>query len=228
MNPIWTVRKRRLARWARQHGVEVPKGYRVATPTCGFACKELIRRVERKAFGPSHVTGVWSKRLGLLVKPRLTRRQRAVQVAKSQIGVKETPANSNSGPKVREYQSTTGAYNAPWCASYVNWVWRQVGVTIEGVNMAYCPSIVAAARANRNGLTVVSRSEAVPGDMPCFDWQRDGISDHIGILTTRVAADGSFKSVEGNTSVGNDSNGGAVMLRDRNARDVQVFVRVTK
>ena len=226
MNPVWIVRKRRLARWARENGVEVPKGLKPGWPRCGAACRELIRRVERKAFGPAHVSGVWSKRLATLVAPRLSKRQMVVRTAKAEVGVTEHPAGSNSGPRVREYQSTTGAYNEPWCASFVTWCWREVGIRLDGFNTAYCPSWVQTARAGRSGLSVVSRSAARPGDAALYDWGRDGTSDHIGILTTRVAADGSFKAVEGNTAVGNESNGGAVMVRDRNATSVLVFVRV--
>ena len=226
MNPVWIVRKRRMVKWARAHGVEVPKGLNVAWPHCGAACRELIRRIERKVFGAGQVSGVWSKRLALLVQPRLSKREQALRVAKAEIGVTEHPAGSNDGKRVREYQSTTGAYRQPWCASFQNWVLRQVGVRIDHVNMAYCPSIVDAARAGRDGLRVVSVADALPGDWALFDWARDGVSDHIGMLATRVAADGSFRSVDGNTSIsGSQSNGGAVLLRDRNESQVLVFVR---
>lgn len=226
MNPVWIVRKKRLRAWARAHGVDVPAGLNVATPVCGDACHELIRRVERRAFGPEQISGVWSARLGALVKPQRSLQQRVVGVAQKEVGVKEHPANSNDGPRVREYQRTTGAYKAPWCASFVTWCFAQAGKRLEGFNTAYCPSWVEAAKAGRNSLRVVSRQEAKPGDCCLFDWQRDGTSDHIGILTSRVSADGDFTSVEGNTSYGNDSNGGQVMVRQRNARDVLVFVRV--
>lgn len=228
MNPVWIIRKKRMKRWALAHGVEVPKGLRVASPTCGAACRELIRRIEKKAFSPTQASGVWSERLALLVAPRVTTRERVVRVALAEVGVTEHPAGSNSGKRVREYQATTGAYNAPWCASFVTWCWLQVGIRLDGFNTAYCPSWVQTARAGRCGLSVVARSEAMPGDMALYDWGKDGTSDHIGILTTRVATDGSFKACEGNTAGdgGDQSNGGAVMVRDRNASSVLVFVRV--
>jgi hypothetical protein len=199
---------------------------RVASPRCGDACRELIRRIERKAFAPTQASGVWSDRLALLVAPRLTTRQRVVRVAVAEVGVKEHPADSNRGKRVDEYTATTGTPGQPWCAAFVTWVWLQCGVRLEGYNTAYCPSWVQTARAGRCGLSVVSRSEAMPGDMALYDWGKDDTSDHIGILTTRVDADWAFKACEGNTAVGNDSNGGAVMIRDRNASSVLVFVRV--
>lgn len=226
VNPAWIIRKRRMVAWAKAHGVSVPKGLRVAAPTCGPACVALIRAIETKAFGPLSVTGKWSERMARLVAPAKSVRERAVSVAVTQIGVKEQPADSNDGPKVREYQATTGAYRAPWCASFVTWCFKQAGKRLDGFNTAYVPSWRDAARAGRNGLTVVSKADAGPGDCALFDWGGDGTPDHIGFLTSPVDASGAFHTIEGNTSFGNDSNGGEVMRRDRNAAQVLVFVRV--
>lgn len=231
MNPAWIVRKRRLVAWAKKNGVEVPKGLRVGWPSNGEASRELIRRVERKAFGPSQVSGVWSKRLEMLVAPRETLEDRVVKVALAEVGVKEHPAGSNDGPRVREYQKTTGAYRAPWCASFVTWAFAQSGKRLEGWNLAYCPSWVQAMKAGRGG-RVVRAADARPGDVCLFDWQRDGVSDHIGILTSVVDSAGNFRSVEGNTSPAgvnaSQSNGGMVCHRERNARDVLIFARVSQ
>lgn len=228
MNPVHVVRKRRLAAWAKKNGVAIPEGFRVSTPTFGSPARELVRRIERKAFGPEQVSGRWSKRLGDLVKPRETLQDRVVRIASREVGVTESPAGSNDGPRVREYQRTTGAYAAPWCASFVTWALGEAGKRLEGFNTAYCPSWVDAARAGRNSLRVIRAADARPGDVVLFDWQRDGTSDHIGILTTGVDSSGDFRSVEGNTSVaGSQSNGGAVLIRPRNARDVLIFARVS-
>lgn len=218
-----------MVKWAKRHGVEVPVGLRVGVPTCGPSCKELIRRIERRAFGPEQVSGVWSKRLGHIVSPRLSVQERILKVASAEIGVTEHPAGSNSGPRVSQYQATTGAFRAPWCASFVNWVLWQVGIKIEGVNMAYCPSILAAAKALRGPLRVVSRADAGPADLALYGPNREGDPYHVGILTSRVAADGSFAAIEGNTSGAEhvDDNGGMVLRKQRNASQVQAFVRVT-
>lgn len=51
--------------------------------------------------------------------------RRIVSYARSQIGVTEVPLGSNWGPRVAMYQSVTGAYHAPWCVSFAQWVlWR--------------------------------------------------------------------------------------------------------
>lgn len=162
------------------------------------------------------------------LKSKATRdRQAALRAAVSQIGVSENPAGSNDGPKVHVYESTTGAYGQPWCGSFQTWCWREAGVALSGFNTAYCPSWVAAAHAGQHGLRVVSHSEAEAGDLALYDWQRDGVSDHIGIVESVQA--GGHTAIEGNTSttvVGSQSNGGCVARRDRSLADVSCYIRV--
>lgn len=49
-------------------------------------------------------------------------------VARPEVGVHEVPLGSNSGSRVRQYQSATGAYGAPWCVSFAQWVFKQAKV----------------------------------------------------------------------------------------------------
>jgi hypothetical protein len=69
--------------------------------------------------------------------------------------------------------------------------------------------------------------DPIPGDLVCFDWD-GGDYDHIGLYESGDVAQ--FTTVEGNTSVGNDSNGGQVMRRQRDiAQAYQItFVRVAE
>jgi hypothetical protein len=152
--------------------------------------------------------------------------ERVLNIEHGEIGVKESPAGTNSGPRVRVYQATTGAFFAAWCASF-QW-WALITAKFKGrgpINRAYCPSWVAAAYDNQGGLRVVSSRDARPGDYSLYDWDNDRVADHIGLLTTRVTL-GAFEAIEGNTAVGNDSNGGEVMRRQRSVSDVLCFIRV--
>jgi len=49
--------------------------------------------------------------------------------ARGWLGCVESPPGSNDGTCVNAIQSSTGAYNQPWCASYVFKVWQDAGVT---------------------------------------------------------------------------------------------------
>jgi peptidoglycan hydrolase-like protein with peptidoglycan-binding domain len=152
-------------------------------------------------------------------------RAKALTEARKHLGVKEFPAGSN---EVR-FSKWYGRGPGPWCAMFVSWCYVQAGskAFAKGVHYAYVPYIIQDGRAGRNGLAVTKTPLA--GDLVCFDWQGDGVYDHIGLFDKWLpAAEGSeWYSVEGNTAIGNDSNGGEVMRRHRErASSRPVFVRV--
>lgn len=62
------------------------------------------------------------------------------------------------------------------------------------------------------------------GDIVLFDFNHNGTSDHTGIVVS-VNKDGTITTIEGNTSTGNNCNGGAVMRRTRVKSNVNYFVR---
>jgi hypothetical protein len=70
------------------------------------------------------------------------------------------------------------------------------------------------------------RTTPLPGDIAIFNWD-GGVPDHIGIVEKYLGG-GQFQSVEGNTSLGNNSNGGEVMRRVRYLSQVDGFGRVVK
>lgn len=161
---------------------------------------------------------MWLRRRARLAaaKKTVTTRQKLLAKAITQIGVKENPVGSN-----RVLYSLWYGIIGPWCAMFCSWCSSQVG---SNFHYAYVPAVVQDARANRNGLRVVSYAEVLPGDFVCYDWERDGTADHIGVFEKKISST-TFSAIEGNTSVGNDSNGGEVMRRERDISLVQAFVR---
>jgi len=153
-----------------------------------------------------------------------TLRSQALAKAITQIGIKESPAYSNVTPYTKWYGMT-----GPWCAMFTTWSYEMVGDSpsfVKGKNYAYVPYIVNDARAGRNGLTVTS--SPVPGDLVCYDWERDGTFDHVGLFEGWMSGS-QFSAIEGNTATGNDSNGGQVMRRNRSTQSqTTVFVRVAE
>lgn len=152
-------------------------------------------------------------------------REKALSLALSFEGVKESPPNSN-----RVMFSNWYGLIGPWCAMFVTYCFVEAGSKAfrKGARWAYCPFMVNDARAQRNGLTVVPTANVQPGDIAMFDWQSDGISDHVGIVITPPNSKGAFKAVEGNTSISSNSDGGQVMIRERKTSQVQVFIRVVE
>ena len=144
-------------------------------------------------------------------------RLKVLAKAISQIGETEHPANSNIS-KFSKWYGVTG----PWCAMFVSWCIDQCGGKFH---YAYCPFILRDARAGVNGLRILKASEVKPGDGVLYDWEHNGVPDHVGFFE-RGNPSGAFVAVEGNTAVGNNSNGGIVMRRaDRVASEVAAFFR---
>lgn len=148
---------------------------------------------------------------------------KVVEFAITQIGVKESPANSN---KVLYndwfYNSKTYPASSAWCGTFVSYCLFMAGFKLPTIDylrgFAGCPFAV------RN-LKKWGRLVTVPqaGDVVFFDWQGDGVFDHTGIFENDLGG-GKFSSIEGNTGLTNDSNGGEVMRRTRSYK-TSIFVR---
>lgn len=155
-------------------------------------------------------------------------RQDIIFVANKEIGTKESPANSN----LQKYGAWYGLNGVAWCAEWVSWVFNEAGHPLPHIDtdkgFHYVPTIVNWATHN-NKLT----TDPQPGDIVCYDWQKgtpnetaeQRLSDHTGIFLRWVDRNaGTFEAIEGNTSVGNDSAGGIVMLRQRKTAFVTAFI----
>lgn len=153
-----------------------------------------------------------------------TVRELALEKARSFLGYQESPPGTNG----TMFGAWYGLDFEPWCAMFVSYCFAHVAPTqdvfVRGITYAYVPFIVDDAINGRNRLRVTS--SPIPGDLVCYDWQRDGLPDHVGIFEDGDAAD--WNAIEGNTSPANDSNGGQVMRRHRWSSDAATtFVRVT-
>ena len=72
----------------------------------------------------------------------------------------------------------------------------------------------------------MSANQAKAGDVVLFDWDNDGIADHVGIVNVSPMKATKFTTIEGNTSGTNPSDGGMVAHMTRRVSDVIGFVRV--
>ena len=154
--------------------------------------------------------------------------RKALAEALRHVGVRERPPGSNRTMFGRWY----GVDGVPWCAIFVSYCfsvgarvtlcrgWHGAGVSPRGV--AYVPTLEAWLRGTGRSL-----ADGVPpaaGDLAVFDWD-GGLPDHVGIVIA-VRAGGGLETVEGNTAVGNDSDGGEVMRRKRRIEQVSTFGRL--
>ncbi len=220
-------RKRALRAKAMALGVPVPRGFNLV-PFVGPYTRELIRRVQRKVWPKLAVTGEFDARmLALLFPPPIvTVGGKALGFAKLELGVKEHPAGSNRGPRVDQFEAACGIQGQPWCACFVVFCLREAGWKTTGWNQAYVPAWVAVAHLGQHGVRVIGSGEVRAGDLVAFDWEHNGVADHIGFCRGPVHG-GEFQTIEGNTSAGSNSNGGEVQARTRSIGDVACFMRVS-
>jgi peptidoglycan hydrolase-like protein with peptidoglycan-binding domain len=138
------------------------------------------------------------------------------------IGQTEHPPYSNRS-MFNAWYGIVGA----WCAMFVSYVAVKVGSKVfrKGKFYAYVPYILADARAGRNNLAITYFPQT--GDLPLFDWDNDGVPDHIGFFGYWIDdAKHKFAGREGNTGPHDKSNGGQMMNTVRSKSDVIAFVHV--
>lgn len=123
---------------------------------------------------------------------------RALATAEQQIGVREEPKGSNSGPDVDRF---TGGRAEPWCAHFVSWCVEQQGKSPFGHRAA-----VASLRdwGKRNGKYVpAGQAEPQPGDiftMARHDKAGKLVGGHTGFVARYDRTGNAVETVEGNTS----------------------------
>lgn len=129
-----------------------------------------------------------------------------INIAKGEIGVKESPPNSNM-VKYNDwlYGKKT---SAPWCAAFVSWCFKGTGLVPK---TASCLNMLE--WFERKGQIV---KDPKPGDIVFFKYPTNNRrTNHVGIV---VAAGGKIiNTIEGNTSAagGSQDNGGMVMQKNR-------------
>lgn len=137
-------------------------------------------------------------------------RDALLQIAKWQVGVMESPANSNR----QKYGEAYGWNGVAWCVMFVWWCFHEAGFNLR--KTASCTELANAYKKAGQWVTKGFK----PGDivMYDFDGRMDGETEHCGIVIE--AGPDYVVAIEGNTSPSNNANGGAVMERKRPLKQV--------
>jgi hypothetical protein len=143
-----------------------------------------------------------------------------VRIAAGEIGTEESPKNSNK----TKYGKWARYDGVPWCGLFTSWCYEKAGFPLPRIGFRFngfagCQTAVAYFRKHNKIV-----QDPQPGDIVFYDWNKDGRHDHTGIFEGWID-NNTFTAIEGNTAVGNDSNGGKVMRRNRN-KSVALFVRI--
>lgn len=151
-----------------------------------------------------------------------------LRIAAGEIGYSRWDDPEEGTKYGRWYAEKHGAYfgssGVPFCAMGASWVLDQAGIEPPGGAFAYVPAGINAARTKKRLLADIKDTQA--GDLVCFDWDDDGISDHVGIV--EINAGRYLQTIEFNTSPGSggsQGNGGGVYRRTRDWDSVTAVIR---
>ena len=142
-----------------------------------------------------------------------------LDIARRQIGTRESPPNSNNVRYNTWYygREVSGAAY-PWCMVFVQWVFDQAKVKLP-IRTASCGALMRAAQSAGCWVT----GDYSPGDVVIYDFPGGAKTDHCGIVES---VDGTYISaIEGNTSSASDADGGAVERRARKFSQIVGAVR---
>ena len=146
-----------------------------------------------------------------------------IAVAKKYLGLKEKPANSNKIIFNTAYYGKEVSGSAyPWCAVFLWYIFKEAGASAlfyGGQKCAYTPTLANYFKQNK-------RFYATPkvGDIVFYQFPGSKRINHVGIVI-EVLGPNKIKTIEGNTSIGNDSNGGAILERVRSTSSVKGYGR---
>ena len=114
----------------------------------------------------------------------MTDLEKILELARTQIGVSEQPKGSNNVIYNTDYYggAVQGA-NFPWCCVFIWWLFWKSNLSslfCGGQKTAWCPFVVQYAKQHGQWVTQGYK----PGDLFLYDWNGDGVADHIGLCET--------------------------------------------
>lgn len=133
-----------------------------------------------------------------------------IERAKAEIGVHEAPPNSNNVKyNTWYYGHPVAGPEYPWCAVFISWLFKAE----QGIcpRTASCVNMLAWFEKKRQ---IVNKPQA--GDIVFFKYNTNNRrTNHVGLVVS-VSDDGrTINTIEGNTSISSQDNGGKVMQRNR-------------
>src|ERR1035437_1839730 len=132
-----------------------------------------------------------------------------VTIALKEIDTKEIPPNSN----MTKYGKWFGVNGVPWCGIFVSFCYAMANKALGniGYSRGYAGCSTMYVYASGKGWIT---DKPVAGDIILYSWKKNKVFDHTGIFI-EMLPNGFVSAIEGNTSVGNESDGGQVMKRMR-------------
>lgn len=160
-------------------------------------------------------------------------RTKIIDLAERELGTLEHPQGSNI-VKYNDWYYPEGHtyFKNPqpfaWCGTFCSYIYCgaqfQMPTIDTELGVHYIPTLQTIAKAKHWTTT-----EPKKGDLVLFDWEKDGLANHIGIFVDWIEKGKSFSTIEGNTASsdkGNQSNGDGVYKKKRYIGSVLMFVNL--
>lgn len=137
-----------------------------------------------------------------------------ISTALKEVGTTEYPPNSNNVKYNTEYYGKpVSGKDYPWCCAFVWWVFKHQSKFILK-KTARCTTLGEWFKDNGRWYTTPQVGDVVFFKFPTNNrW-----TNHVGIVKSIKGS--TIETIEGNTSVNSDDNGGAVMIRQRTSNIV--------
>lgn len=137
-----------------------------------------------------------------------------IKTALGEVGITELPPDSNNVKyNTAYYGHAVSGKNYPWCCAFVWWVFEQHSPCLVK-KTATCTTLGEWFKANGRWF-----SSPQVGDLVFFKFKTNNRwTNHVGIVTGIKG--NAIQTIEGNTSISSDDNGGAVMQRTRTSNIV--------
>lgn len=101
------------------------------------------------------------------------------------------------GARFRKYCGLPSG--AAWCNAYVTYIFNEGGdasLYCNGKKQTYCPTSM---KLCAKDMAQIPMYLAMPMDVIYFDWDRNGVPNHIGFVRSKVSTE-TINTIEGNTS----------------------------
>jgi hypothetical protein len=152
-----------------------------------------------------------------------------LKIALHEVGVKEVPTGSNSGPRVEEYlKSVRLSAGNPWCAAFVYWCFEQATSRLNCINPLPRTGSCMSHWRNTTGEKFTPQQFLknpkliYPGDI--FIISRNGGKGHTGLVYDVVGDE--LITIEGNSNAFHSTEGEGVVHQQRKIKSVTAgFIR---
>jgi surface antigen len=151
----------------------------------------------------------------------MTLQEKALEIAVTQLGVREDPGNKNKGPQINKYLADVGlGPGYSWCMAFDYWCFNEAADKMGRQNPLYkTGGVLEQWRQRKEKFRVLTPQ---PGDIFIMDYGKG--QGHTGIVE-KVNEDGTIDTIEGNTNDEGSREGYEVCRRKRQRSKILGYLR---